>query len=184
MLNRMGFFVLSSALAVTGCGQQPQPHTTNPQYQTQNAPINPANPNIDCSPIVNPNYVPGGNQAQYYYPEGCQTNANNMGYNNGYNNGYNYNNGSNIGGYVGAAAVGAAAGALANRAYNQRNQNRTTITSPNTPQVTPKPSTNNPRYNTNANNRTYTPTYNRNSTVYRKGTVNNRATSRSSSRRR
>lgn len=176
MVNRGVFFVLSGAMAVTGCGQQQPQQQTNPQFQTQNAPINQANPNIDCTPIANPNYVPGGNQAEYYYPQGCQPNANMNGYNGGSNNGYN--NGSNIGGYVGAAAVGAAAGALANRAYNQRNQRNQ-----NNATLTPKP-TNNTPYTRPTNNKTYTPTYNQNSTVYRKGTINNRATARSSSRRR
>lgn len=174
------FIALSTALALTGCGQNPQnQHTTNPQYQTQNQ----ANPNIDCTPIANPNYVPGGNQAQYYYPEGCQPPVNNGYANNGYNNGYNGypNNGSNIGGYVGAAAVGAAAGALANRAYNRRNN--TTVPAGNT-------ATNNRivvppiQLSNTGNNRTYTPATTRNSSVYRQS-GGNRATavSRSSRRR-
>lgn len=76
MANRALFVLLTSMLAVTGCGQQPrQQQTTNPQYQNNPAQTNQVNPNIDCTPITNPNYVSGGNQAQYYYPEGCQQNG-------------------------------------------------------------------------------------------------------------
>ena len=169
MAHRALFVLLTSMLAVTGCGQQPrQQQTTNPQYQNNPAQTNQVNPNIDCTPITNPNYVSGGNQAQYYYPEGGQQNGTRASNSAGYNNGENSQ--SRMGGYVGAAAVGVAAGALANRAYNTRNKNKTT------PAVTPN-------YNRTQNNRTYTPTTNRNSSVYRSGN-SNRATARAPNRRR